>query len=191
MPKVIASASTPKPSQSISETTARTSGTTEVRVWLRRRRLAGLAIATICALAAADPCPASAQQPLPSPSLQTALDPAEAKALLMRMSEYLAKAPGFSVNLDAGYDVVQASGQKIEFGQTRRLLLQRPNRLRISVTQSSGARQEVFYNGSELVLFDPRENVFVSLPSITSAFFASGVSDARRLGGRVARATKR
>ncbi len=81
----------------------------------------------------------------------------------MRMTEYLAKAPGFSVNLDAGYDVVQASGQKIEFGQTRQILLRRPNQLRIATTQSSGARQDVFNNRTELVHFHPRENVFASL----------------------------
>ena len=163
MPKVVISASTPEPSQGI-EAMACKPGQLVAWGWPQCGRAAALTLAIIHALA---PIPASAQQlpasPAPRTTIQTAPDPAQAKALLMRMADYLAKAPAFSVHLDAGYDVVQATGQRIEFGQTRQILLRRPNQLRISATQSSGTRQEVFYNGSELVLFDPRENVFAKL----------------------------
>mgnify|MGYP003505037137 FL=1 len=53
----------------------------------------------------------------------------EAAALLKGMADYLAGLKSFSVMFRAGYDVVQSSGQKIEFGETRRLVLARPYRL--------------------------------------------------------------
>ncbi len=38
------------------------------------------------------------------------MDPAQAKALLTRMADHLAKAQSLSVTMDAGYDVVQELG---------------------------------------------------------------------------------
>jgi hypothetical protein len=49
------------------------------------------------------------------------------------MANYLAQAQSFSVTIDAAYDVVQASGQKIEFGEVRQILLNRPDDLRIDL----------------------------------------------------------
>jgi hypothetical protein len=43
----------------------------------------------------------------------------QAMAVLKRMAEFLSQAQRFSVTIDAGFDAVQDSGQKIEFGETR------------------------------------------------------------------------
>lgn len=43
----------------------------------------------------------------------------KAMAVLQRMAKALAEAQSLSVNLDIGFDVVQDSGLKIEFGETR------------------------------------------------------------------------
>jgi hypothetical protein len=44
------------------------------------------------------------------------------------MASFLAKAPRLSVTADCSYDVVQDSGQKIEFGEVRAITLRRPDR---------------------------------------------------------------
>ncbi len=106
---------------------------------------------------------AQARQTPPASAAQEATDPAQAKALLMRMAEYLAKAQAFSVTVDASYDVVQGSGQKIEFGEVRRVLLNRPDDLRIDVEKRDGLKTQIFFDGKDLTLFNPGENVFARL----------------------------
>ena len=43
---------------------------------------------------------------------QAATEPANADDILMRMAEFLAKTPRFSVNLEGSFEVVQASGRR-------------------------------------------------------------------------------
>jgi hypothetical protein len=88
----------------------------------------------------------------------------QAGAILTRMAEYLAGAQRFSVSVRAGYDAVQASGQKIEFGETRTLTLNRPDRLRVEGERSDGAKTLTVFTGREIVLVDPRSNVYASAP---------------------------
>ena len=74
---------------------------------------------------------ADAQQP--APRKQAPAAPAEtetqaqARAILTRMADFLAGAQRFSVTVRAGYDAVQKSGQKIEFGDMRKVTLSRPD----------------------------------------------------------------
>ena len=49
-----------------------------------------------------------------SPSEQQAI------AILKNMGQYLAQAERFSVTIRDGYDAVQQSGQKVEFGEVRK-----------------------------------------------------------------------
>ena len=58
--------------------------------------------------------------------------------ILKNMREYLAHAGRFSVTIRDGYDLVQESGQKIEFGELRVVTASRPDRLRIEVEALSG-----------------------------------------------------
>jgi hypothetical protein len=51
----------------------------------------------------------------------------DAKALLVGMAKKLAEARQFSVSIHMYYDVVQASGQKIQFGEVRKVQIRRPN----------------------------------------------------------------
>ena len=124
------------------------------------RYLAGLAA---CLMAAASPVIVQAQQSPSSPPVQVASDPAQAKALLMRMADYVATAQAFSVTVDASYDVVQGSGQKIEFGEIRHIILRRPDDLRVDLEQRDGAKEQVFFDGQKLTLFSPGENIYASL----------------------------
>src|SRR5258708_22388568 len=82
------------------------------------------------------------QSPAQSPSELQAIP------ILKNMSEYLAHAERFSVTIRDGYDVVQESGQKIEFGELRTITVNRPNRLRIEVERS--------HRQKELLIFDSK-----------------------------------
>jgi hypothetical protein len=98
------------------------------------------------------------------PAPQAVTEPADAKDILMRMAEFLAKTPRFTVNLLSGYDVVQASGQKIEFGETRKVIVDRPNHLRVESVHSDGEKHLVFYDGKNITVFDPSKKVYAQAP---------------------------
>jgi hypothetical protein len=109
----------------------------------------GLALSAVPVLAA-DKTPAA-------PS--TKQDP-EAKAILLKMAHFLAQAPAFSVSIRSGYDAIQSNGQPIEFGAKRRILLQRPDRLRVDVERSDGDQGLVLFDGKGITAFKADDNAY-------------------------------
>ena len=87
----------------------------------------------------------------------------QAMAVLQRMSEFLAQAQRFSVTVDTGFDVVQDSGQKIEFGETRQIVLRRPDRVRIEATKRNGSKSRMFFDGKDTAAFNTKENVYATV----------------------------
>ncbi len=95
------------------------------------------------------------------PASQATVEPqGDARALLMRMADFLSKTPRFSVSIRNGYDVLQESGQKIEFGESRKLTVSRPDRLRAEVEQSDGDRNMILFDGATITAFDATQNVY-------------------------------
>jgi hypothetical protein len=82
----------------------------------------------------------------------------------MRMADFLGGAQRFSVGVRAGYDAVQQSGQKIEFGEMRKVTLSRPDQLRVEGERSNGAKTLTVFNGKEIVLIDAASNVYATAP---------------------------
>ena len=82
----------------------------------------------------------------------------------MKMANFLASTQTFSVNLRGGYDAVQASGQKIEFGEYRTITMSRPNRLRVEGERSDGTKTLVVLTGKEIVLVDLTSKVYATTP---------------------------
>ncbi len=80
-----------------------------------------------------------------------------------RMAGFLAKTQSFKVRLDIGFDVVQDSGQKIEYGETRELVLKRPNHIRIDSTKRDGATSRFSFDGKSIAVFNAGENVYASV----------------------------
>lgn len=120
-----------------------------------------VALITGCAEKGTMTRPESSTAPRLAP--QVAAEPAEADEILMRMAKFLAESPRFSVNIRAGYDVIQESGQKIEFGESRRVTVNRPDGLRIEVEQSDGDKHLVLYDGKEITTFSPLQNVYAQI----------------------------
>ena len=89
-------------------------------------------------------------------------DENRAAARIEAMVNFLAKAPRLGVIADCSYDVLQDSGQKIEFGERRELTLRRPDRAH--VTRRDGARRGLLFDGQQLTAFDLDEKVYATIP---------------------------
>jgi hypothetical protein len=92
---------------------------------------------------------------------------------LQAMASVLAKAQRLAVTIDSAYDVVQDSGQKVEFGERRVITMRPPDRARVDVTRRDGARRGVLFDGTQLVAFDVDEKVYatVAKPGTVDAAF--------------------
>jgi hypothetical protein len=86
----------------------------------------------------------------------------DAMAIIKRMAEYLAAAPALSVTVRAGYDVVQESGQKVEFGQLVTYTLRRPDRFRVDGQKSSGEKGFILFDGNEITAMGAGAKVYAS-----------------------------
>jgi hypothetical protein len=84
-------------------------------------------------------------------------------AALKRMADFLSQAQHFSVTAEIGFDVVQASGEKLEFGETRQFLIRRPDRARIDITKRDGAISGFRFDGQEIAVFNDKERVYATV----------------------------
>ena len=116
------------------------------------RRYAGHTLAIIMGLLVAGIRPAAA-----------AGEETGAAARLEAMAKFLAQAQRIRVGVDCTYDVVQESGQKIEFGERRELTLRRPDRVRVEVTRRDGSRRGIVFDGRQLTAFDLDEKVYATV----------------------------
>jgi len=96
-----------------------------------------------------------------------------AAARLEAMASFLARTPRLSVTIDSAYDVVQGSGQKVQFGERRVVALRRPDRARVDVTRRDGSRRGVVFDGTQLAVFDLDTKVYatVAKPGTVDAAF--------------------
>ncbi len=95
---------------------------------------------------------------------EVAADAENHRAILKRMAEFLSQQQRFSVTLRIGYDVVQASGQKIEFSEIRTLLVSRPDRLRLDIRHSSGDQDLILFDGHTIHVYSGQDNVMAKTP---------------------------
>jgi hypothetical protein len=115
----------------------------------------------------------------PTPSTAASGRDAQAMGVLQRMADFLSRAQRFSVTADIGFDVVQASGEKLEFGETRQFLIRRPDRARIDITKRDGATSGFRFDGREIAVFNTREQVYATAarPGTLDAAIAYFIND--------------
>jgi hypothetical protein len=87
---------------------------------------------------------------------------AQAMALLKRTADFMSQTQRFSVMVDTGFDVVQDSGQKLEFGETRKIVVRRPDHARIDITKRDGDTSGFIFDGQEIAVFNTREHVYAT-----------------------------
>ena len=88
----------------------------------------------------------------------------DGQAVLMRMANYLAKSPAWTVNTRTAYDAVQPDGFKVEWNNTRTITLKRPDRLRVESERSDGTRSLVLFDGKTITSFDESARVYAQSP---------------------------
>jgi len=90
--------------------------------------------------------------------------PPDGREILMKMADFLSKAPNWSVTVHSAYDAVQPNGSKVEWNEVRTVTLSRPDRLRVEGERSDGARTLVIFNGKEITTFDESAKVYAQAP---------------------------
>jgi hypothetical protein len=88
----------------------------------------------------------------------------QAADILMAMARDLAGLHAFTFTVRQGYDVVQATGQKIEFGETRQVAMDRPDRLRVEEVASDGTRDLAIFDGKTITVLKADSGVFAQAP---------------------------
>lgn len=76
------------------------------------------------------------------------------------MFDFLAKTKKISVTVDSTYDVLQDSGQLIEFGAINTWNIVRPKFVNINVMSRDGTGRLFYFDGKEITLYDKGENVY-------------------------------
>lgn len=100
------------------------------------------------------------------PNAQTAATESQqlARTKLMEMAKFLGGTEKFSTRLRVGYEVVQDSGQKIEFGEIREISVQRPNRVRVEEVASHGGRDLTLFDGKSIIQLHGDSGVYAKAP---------------------------
>ena len=80
------------------------------------------------------------------------------------MAQKIAGARAFSVTMHMGYDVVQKSGQKLEFQEIRKIVLSRPNYIRVDAKQSDGDEGGLVFDGKTITQFSKTYKVYGQVP---------------------------
>ena len=116
-------------------------------------RTAPILLAVFCSVLALL-APAGAQDQPVTPAID---DP---KGHFERMARFLAGAQNFQTTVRMGYDVLQDSGQKIEFGERHRVTIARPDRLRAEILKSSGEEGLVLFDGRRITAHNTTHGVY-------------------------------
>ncbi len=88
--------------------------------------------------------------------------PPNAGVLLMEMASYLAAQPQLTVDIEAGFDVLQADGRKIQFLEGHRMLLKRPKRLRIDPVSTGG--QSLLFDSDNITVLHRESGLYAQVP---------------------------
>ncbi len=120
------------------------------------RRWAG-SIAVLAAFAGGTAWAASEQA---EGAQQRCVDP-KARALLERMSDFLASQPQFSVQADGSTEVVLKTGEKVEFEHSSDVRLKRPDKLR-SDRRGEQTDVEFYYDGRSFTLYGKNKNYYAT-----------------------------
>ena len=104
---------------------------------------------------ATDNAPPAAHPPVP-----------DAKAILQKMAQQLAQAPGFSVTIRSDYDAIQQDGLSVAFGNRHQVFLQRPDKLRVEAARSDGDEDRLLFDGKTLTAYKSGDNVYAQLEKL-------------------------
>ena len=97
----------------------------------------------------------------------------EVLAELKLTADFLAAQQSVYFEAAFGYDVVQVTGQKLEFGGNRKITMRRPDRVRAHAESREGTEVTLFFDGKSISIDLADENAYVSVEkpgSLDAAF---------------------
>ncbi len=80
-----------------------------------------------------------------------------------RMARFLASARQFQTTVRIGFEVVQDTGQKIEFSERHRITITRPNRLRADIRKSNGETGMILFDGQTITAYSATHAVYAQV----------------------------
>jgi hypothetical protein len=89
---------------------------------------------------------------------------AQARNIVLDIARFIAQVPVFSFTIRSGYDAIQPDGQSIEFGDYRRILMDRPNGMRVDRVRSYGEQGVMLFDGKTVTVFNQNDNVYSRQP---------------------------
>ena len=133
------------------------------------RLLAGILFVTCIGLSAAtraeEPEPNEAESDQASVEQARKLDTEEALSALKRMSDFLAGHERFAWEGEIGWDTLQANGQRLEFGGTRKVTVRRPDRFRMDARNRDGRTTAIIFDGERISMDFPQQGAYASVES--------------------------
>lgn len=136
---------------------------TRRRSWLAGTTALALALGALGPVATGRAADAAAKKKAPAVAAAPKIDP-HAMEIVQRMAARIAAAKQFRIGGGIAWDVVQADGQTLEFGATRDVVIQRPDRLRADIDLREGGQRRLLYDGKQVVLEDLAQNVYATAP---------------------------
>jgi hypothetical protein len=127
----------------------------------RARRAVVLGLLTLAFCGASSTSHAADPPQNAATAAESDVDP-EALATFTKMATTLSQAPKLGVTIESGYDAVQPSGLKVEFGETRKVVLRRPDRIRIDTETREGNQRGIRFDGKAIGVFDTDQKVYAT-----------------------------
>jgi len=118
---------------------------------------------------AAAPGSAPAAEAAPASTEPAAEPPAadleeKALAIVRRAAQFLRGQQRFTVTVDTDYDTVQPEGgEKIEYGASRRIFIQRPDRIRVEAQPRDAGPRVTTFDGRLLTVLDVAQNAYAQV----------------------------
>jgi len=88
----------------------------------------------------------------------------QALTILQKATDYLTSLTQFHMKGNTVMDVVQESGQKLQFGSTMEVTVRRPDRLFASRVRDDGSTRRFWYDGKTATMYDEKEKVYGKIP---------------------------
>jgi hypothetical protein len=88
----------------------------------------------------------------------------QALKILQKATDYLTSLNQFQLKGKKVMDVVQESGQKLQFSAAMEVTLKRPDRLFASHVRNDGSARRFWYDGKTASMYDEKEKVYGKIP---------------------------
>lgn len=92
--------------------------------------------------------------------LENSLEDSEDYDRVVEAMRHLGQAAYLGVNVVSNYNSMQDNGEMIEFGEKRRIDIQRPDKAYVDVDRTDGTKTLLWYNGKTLTAYKPGGAVY-------------------------------